>query len=102
MFSRKSFLVLFAITSCIALLSMSLKKKSTDRSIAVIKIARMYGEEMRRLDSVLQTYPKYFNDSSYAVRTSKFRELVRQLKKTECLFTYFHPKLSYDHFLKTA
>ncbi|MGB8193966.1 MAG: cytochrome c peroxidase [Chitinophagaceae bacterium] len=100
MFRYKSFFLLALTALSIALISMSLKKTS-GRSKAVEGIVLLYNADIQRFDSLLQQYPKYYNDSSYELRRFKFRELTFQLKRIEGLFTYFHPDLAYQTLLKT-
>jgi hypothetical protein len=97
MLSRKSFLIVAAVIISIATVSMSLNKK-TERSKAVEMVARLYLDEMNNLDLLLKEYPKYFYDSSYETRKSEYEELARQIKKIECVFYYYHPRLAHEKF----
>jgi cytochrome c peroxidase len=101
MLQRQSLISLSCIVVFIALVSTSLNKKRPGRSKATDLIASLYKTDVRSFDSSLEQYAKYFYDSSYSTRVKKYGELVRQLKRTECLFTYFHPKIAYETFLIT-
>jgi cytochrome c peroxidase len=101
MLSRKSFLAVAVVIICIATISMSLDKK-TQRSKAVEMVAQLYANQMQQLDQFLKEYPRYFYDSSYEVRMSKYEELARKIKQIECLFYYYHPKLAFQKFFLAA
>jgi cytochrome c peroxidase len=99
---RKSFLAALAITGTLALVSIAFTKSPDKRSTATRTIASLYKTDMLRLDSFLAAYPKYFYDSSHALRMQKYQELSFHLKRVEAFFTYLHPKEAIGSFFKTA
>jgi len=98
---KTSFLVFAALVMIVAASTMSLKKRSGLQS-AMDRIAAYYSSQISQFDSALAAYPQYFLDSSYVLRVQKYGELAYTFKTVEGLFTYFHPKLAYESFLKTA
>ena len=102
MLYKKTFLLLTLIVLLVAGSFMSFNKKKSETSIAVELIGQLYQKEVMRFDSCLQQYPRYFYDSSYALRKAKFGELVCQFKKIEGFYVYFNPKQAYETFIKTA
>lgn len=99
---QKSFWLISILIIGIGIVSMSLTNSGKSRSAAGERIARLYVKDMLRFDSALQAYPAYFLDSTYQLRKEKYQHLTYQFKRIEALFTYFHPKLAYEHFLLTA
>lgn len=98
----KHLAVITALALSVATLSMSGNNEKIDHSKAVDTIGKWYVKEMARFDSLLSVYPRYFYDSSFNTRLSRFEELTRQVKKIEGLFIYFHPKLAYQTFFLPA
>ncbi|MDQ3278074.1 MAG: c-type cytochrome [Bacteroidota bacterium] len=97
----KSFWLLSCVALSIAAFSLALTETRNNREEAVARIAAIYSDEMQRFDSALAAYPAYFMDSAYELRKARYQHLAYQFKKVECLFAYFHPKLTYETFLKT-
>jgi hypothetical protein len=56
---------------------------------------KIYQDEMRRLDSMLVAYPRYFLDSNYNARIRVYTDLARQFKRVELFFLYFYPEKAY-------
>ncbi|HVG13265.1 MAG TPA: cytochrome c peroxidase [Flavisolibacter sp.] len=102
MLTSKTAIYFTLIAAGIAAGSLSLTTENPQRTRATEKIGAHYQQEVRKFDSLLVQYPIYFYDSSYATRLAKYGELVRQFKRVEGLFTYFHTKTSYESFLVTA
>ena len=101
--TRSKTAVCFTIIAAgISVGSLSLSEESPQRTGATKLMGAHYLREVRKFDSLLVQYPVYFYDSSYTTRLAKYGELVRQFKRIEGLFTYFHTKTSYESFLVTA
>jgi len=98
MLQRKSFAIVAIIIFGIAILNMSLREKRNNRSKAVEMVAQLYSGEMRHFDQFLKQYPSYFYDSSYEMRKAAYEELARSMKRIECLFYYYHPRLAFEKF----
>jgi cytochrome c peroxidase len=94
--------VLLIMIATIAVALMAFNQQGPDKNRAVMAIGKLYLQDIRRFDSLLEEYPRYYYDSSYTMRRRKFEELAYQFKRVEALFVYFHPKLAYETFLKTA
>jgi cytochrome c peroxidase len=86
------FLVLALV---IAGFSMPKTEKKRDLSGAVSRIVQLYAGRASSLDSFLQAYPRYFYDSSFAVREKKYEELSYYFKRTANFIIYFEPDLYY-------
>ena len=102
MFSCKSFLAVTIIVVSVAITSMSLNRKKNIRSTAVERIAQLYKSQMQDLDQFLKEYPHFFYDDSYEMRMAMYQELARKIKRMECLFYYYHPKLAFEKFFLAA
>ncbi|MES2649896.1 MAG: cytochrome c peroxidase [Bacteroidota bacterium] len=102
MIFNKHAVVITAMALFVSIISMSLTGKNEERVEVIATIGNWYKTEMQRFDSMLQEYPKYFYDSSYTTRLTKYEDLTRQLKRIEGLFIYFHPKLSHETFFLPA
>ncbi len=102
MLYHKSLRLLSCFVIVAGTITMASNFKTSNRSKAVNAVANLYFKDLQRFDSSLEAYPKYFPDSSYDIRKRKFHELTEQFKRMTGLFTYFHPKLSYETFLLTA
>jgi cytochrome c peroxidase len=100
MLHLKSFAIVAVIVISSLSLSMSLKAKKTKLSEAVIMVGQIYISNVHKFDSSLKEYPKFFYDSTQAVRLAKYDDLVWQFKQLEWLFTYLHPKQVYETFLR--
>lgn len=98
---QKSFWLISILLTSLAIFSLSLTDTRRVKTAASQKIINLYLEDMARLDSALQAYPRYFLDSSYELRKEKYRQLAYQFKRVECLFTYAHPEIVYNSFLVT-
>ena len=94
----KSFILISFFALLITMVLISGKTKDGERSKAVLLVGTIYQQEMKRLDSFLQQYPKYFYDSNQTSRRKIFDDLTRQVKRVEPLFTYYHPKLAAETF----
>jgi cytochrome c peroxidase len=94
----KSFILVSFLTVLITMVLISGKAKDNDKSKAVLLIGTIYQQEMKRLDSLLEQYPKYFYDSNYSSRRNVFDDLTCQVKRVEALFTYYHPNLAAETF----
>ena len=100
MLYRKHLLVIAAIATLTTTVSMSFKTKKPKLSEAVAFVGQIYLSDIHRLDSSLKEYPKFFYDSTQALRVAKYEDLVTQFKKLEWLFVYLHPNLAYSTFLR--
>jgi cytochrome c peroxidase len=80
----------------IAGFSSSLTEKKKDLSGTVSKIVQIYINRVNSLDSFLQTYPRYFYDSSFAIRERKYEELSFYFRQSAGFIIYFEPKLYYS------
>jgi len=98
---KTSFLVFAALVLIVAAGTMSLKKRAGLQE-AIARIAVYYSTQLSGFDSALAMYPQYFLDSSHRLRVQKYGELAYRFKTVEGLFAYFHPRLTYESFLKTA
>ncbi|HXB45320.1 MAG TPA: hypothetical protein VNV85_14745, partial [Puia sp.] len=76
--------------------SSSLTEKKKDLSRAVSRIAQLYINRVNSLDSFLQTYPRYFYDSSFEIREKKYEELSFYFRQSAGFIIYFEPKLYYS------
>ena len=72
MLRTKSFLVPAVIALFVLVISMAVTR-TDNKGKAVSAIAVLYKADVQRLDSFLAQYPKYFYDSSYAVRRAKYK-----------------------------
>jgi hypothetical protein len=63
-------------------------------------VGQAYLSGVENFESSLKEYPKFFFDSSQAVRLQKYEDLVAQFKKIEWLFINLHPKQAYSTFLR--
>ena len=100
MLPLRSFAIVAVIVIGILSFSMSLKPKKTDLSEAIALVGQNYLSNVHKFDSSLKEYPKFFFDSTQAVRLEKYEDLISQFKKLEWLFTYLHPRLVYSTFLR--
>ena len=100
MLCRKQMLIISAIVIFISTVSMSLKTKKQNLSEAVALAGQAYLSGVENFESSLKEYPKFFFDSSQAVRLQKYEDLVAQFKKIEWLFINLHPKQAYSTFLR--
>ena len=100
MLCRKQMLIISAIVIFISTVSMSLKTKKQNLSEAVALVGQAYLSGVENFESSLKEYPKFFFDSSQAVRLQKYEDLVAQFKKIEWLFINLHPKQAYATFLR--
>src|SRR5690349_13114805 len=94
MLRSKLLLLAIAIVSAIAVFSFSLDNHTPSKSRAVTMVGLLYQQEMKRFDSALEAYAKYFPDSSYETRFKTFQHLVWQSKHIECLYGYFHHEVA--------
>jgi cytochrome c peroxidase len=84
-----------------------LTKPKGNLSVALYNISNLYLRRTSSLDSFLQRYPKYFYDSSFAVREKKYEELAYYFKQAASFIVYFEPEQYYSklagpfHFEKT-
>jgi cytochrome c peroxidase len=92
----KSTALIPAIMLIIAVLSASLTKKVQHDLGAVFRITQFYTGRVNALDSFLQAYPRYFYDSSYAVREKKYEELAYYFRQSASLMIYFEPAIYYS------
>ncbi|HEX3165402.1 MAG TPA: cytochrome c peroxidase [Chitinophagaceae bacterium] len=100
MLCRKQMLIITATVIFISTVSMSLKTKKQNLSEAVALVGQAYLSGVEDFESSLREYPKFFFDSSQAVRLQKYKDLVAQFKKIEWLFINLHPKQAYSTFLR--
>ena len=84
------------IILAIAGFSSSLTDKRKDLSGTVSRIAQLYFNDVKSLDSFLQTYPRYFYDSSFMVREKKYEQLSFYFRQCAGFIIYFEPKLYYS------
>jgi cytochrome c peroxidase len=80
----------------IAGFSTSLTEKKKDLSRTVSRIAQLYINRVSSLDSFLQTYPRYFYDSSFAIREKKYEELSFYFRQSAGFIIYFESKNYYS------
>jgi cytochrome c peroxidase len=76
--------------------SLSMNGKNKDLSKAVSRVATMYINQAKSLDSFLSAYPRYFYDSCYAVREMKYEELCYDFKRSAGFIVYFEPDLYFS------
>jgi cytochrome c peroxidase len=100
MLYKKHLVVIATIAIVITTLSMSFKTKKPRLSEAVALVGQIYVSDIHRFDSSLREYPKFFFDSSQAVRLAKYNELIGWFKKMEWLYVYLHSKEAYQTFLR--
>jgi cytochrome c peroxidase len=75
------------------LLSLSFTKKDDALKDVSTSIRKLYVQRTKALDSFLQAYPRYFYDSTYAVREHKYEQLCYYFKQAACFLSYFEPDL---------
>jgi cytochrome c peroxidase len=92
----KKITFLSILVIAMAMLSMSTREKKKDLSDAVSRISKLYIRQAKSLDSFLQAYPKYFYDSSHAVREKKYEELSYYFKRASGVILYFEPEMYYE------
>ncbi len=92
----KHFLVLFTIVSVVFCLSMVAGEKQVNLAPALKSVAELSAEQIERLDSFLQAYPKHFYESDYATRQKKYEELAYYFKRAANFIIYYEPALYYE------
>ncbi|HEY0678299.1 MAG TPA: cytochrome c peroxidase [Chitinophagaceae bacterium] len=95
------FIAVLMIVS-VTIISTIIPNNSPKQSKAARAIANLYKANLLRLDSFMAEYPKYFYDSSYALRKQKYDELAWHIKKAEGLYAYLHPQQAFELFIKPA
>jgi cytochrome c peroxidase len=100
MLTRKSIAIICTAVIIVSSLSMALKTKKPRLTEAIALVGQGYVSDMYSFDSSLKEYPKFFFDSSQAVRLDKYLDLVWRFKKVEWLLVYLHPKQAYQTFLR--
>jgi cytochrome c peroxidase len=91
----KKAVYLLAAIMLIVGFSLPEKRPGTDLSVAVARITQSYFQREAALDSFLQVYPRYFYDSSYALREKKYEELAFYFKQAANFILYFEPDSYY-------
>jgi cytochrome c peroxidase len=89
----KKMLLLPSLVLLIALFNFSLTERKKDLASAISRIEQRYIRKVGYLDSFLITYPRYFYDSSYPIRKSKYEQLCYNFKQTSGFLFYFEPDL---------
>src|SRR5580704_16153952 len=70
-------------------------KPGTSLSTAIARVGQQYAEREKSLDSLLQAYPRYFYDSSFAIREKKYEQLAYYFKRAAGFVIYFEPDRYY-------
>ncbi|MEO6001189.1 MAG: cytochrome c peroxidase [Chitinophagaceae bacterium] len=95
---KRSILILLAAIIVLISLVKVIEVQKNPAS-ATKAIGSLYSSQARALDSFLTAYPRYFYDSSYAIRNQKYKELAYYFKRAAGFLIYFEPELYYKEFI---
>lgn len=92
----RKILFLVVIISLICLSSMKINPQRKELSNTISAVGGLFEQHMFSLDSFFKEYPKFFYDSSFAVRQRKYQEISYFFKRAAGLMIYFEPDLYYS------
>lgn len=95
----KKLVLILLLALAIFSISMGSSEKKKDLSPTIQRISQLWMQQVKSLDSFLADYPKYFYDSSYAVRQRKYEELAYYFKRAANFLIYFDADHYYSNFV---